>query len=72
VTLELPDGFDGELDAHTGDGRVRFSDFDVESDTDQRRGTRCANASAPVEGRFAFAPATDRSPFGDLDLSARD
>jgi DUF4097 and DUF4098 domain-containing protein YvlB len=25
VTLELPDGFNGELDAHTGDGRIHMS-----------------------------------------------
>jgi len=27
VTLELPDGFNGELDAHTGDGGIRMSDI---------------------------------------------
>jgi hypothetical protein len=26
VTLELPDGFNAEVDAHTGDGRVRLQD----------------------------------------------
>jgi DUF4097 and DUF4098 domain-containing protein YvlB len=29
VTLELPDDFGGELDAHTGDGRIRLDDFSV-------------------------------------------
>jgi len=27
VTLELPDGFNGELDAHTGDGGIRMNDI---------------------------------------------
>jgi hypothetical protein len=27
VTVELPDGFAAELDAHTGDGRVRTEDL---------------------------------------------
>jgi hypothetical protein len=29
VTLELPGDFGGELDAHTGDGRIRLDDFAV-------------------------------------------
>jgi DUF4097 and DUF4098 domain-containing protein YvlB len=29
ITLEIPDGFDGNLDAHTGDGRVRIEDVTV-------------------------------------------
>jgi hypothetical protein len=29
VTLELPDGFNGELDAHTGDGGIRMNDITV-------------------------------------------
>jgi len=29
VTLELPDGFNGELDAHTGDGGIRMNDVTV-------------------------------------------
>jgi hypothetical protein len=29
VTLEVPDGFGAELDAHTGDGRVRLQDVSV-------------------------------------------
>jgi DUF4097 and DUF4098 domain-containing protein YvlB len=29
VTLEIPDGFNGELDAHTGDGRVHVNDVVV-------------------------------------------
>ena len=33
VTLELPDGFSGELDAHTGDGGIRLRDVAVSSAT---------------------------------------
>ena len=29
ITLEIPDGFSGNLDAHTGDGRVRVEDVTV-------------------------------------------
>jgi DUF4097 and DUF4098 domain-containing protein YvlB len=33
VTLELPDGFSGELDAHSGDGSVRLHDLTVSNVT---------------------------------------
>lgn len=29
ITFEVPDGFNGELDAHTGDGRVRLEDVTI-------------------------------------------
>jgi DUF4097 and DUF4098 domain-containing protein YvlB len=29
ITLEIPDGFSGELDAHTGDGRVHVEDVTI-------------------------------------------
>jgi hypothetical protein len=35
VTLELPDGFGGELDAHTGDGAIRLQDLTVSNVTGQ-------------------------------------
>jgi hypothetical protein len=35
VTLELPDGFGGELDAHTGDGRIHMQDITVSNVTGQ-------------------------------------
>jgi DUF4097 and DUF4098 domain-containing protein YvlB len=37
VTLELPAEFNGELDAHTGDGTVRLNDVGVEGGTEARR-----------------------------------
>ncbi|MBI4487231.1 MAG: DUF4097 family beta strand repeat protein [Acidobacteria bacterium] len=33
VTLALPDGFGGELDAHTGDGRIHMQDISVSNTT---------------------------------------
>jgi DUF4097 and DUF4098 domain-containing protein YvlB len=33
VTLELPDGFNGELDAHTGDGGIRMNDITLSNVT---------------------------------------
>ncbi len=33
VTLELPDGFGGELDAHTGDGTIHMQDITVSNVT---------------------------------------
>ena len=33
ITLELPDAFDAELDAHTGDGRVRINDVTLSNVT---------------------------------------
>ena len=33
VTLEVPDGFDAELDAHTGDGGIRMQDVTVSNVT---------------------------------------
>lgn len=33
VTLELPDGFNGELDAHTGDGGIRMDDITLSNVT---------------------------------------
>jgi DUF4097 and DUF4098 domain-containing protein YvlB len=35
VTLELPDGFGGELDAHTGDGGIHMQDISVSNVTGQ-------------------------------------
>ncbi len=37
VTLEIPDGFNGELDAHTGDGGVHVEDIDVSNVTGESR-----------------------------------
>jgi DUF4097 and DUF4098 domain-containing protein YvlB len=33
VTLELPEGFNGELDAHTGDGRIHMNDIPLSNVT---------------------------------------
>jgi DUF4097 and DUF4098 domain-containing protein YvlB len=35
VTLELPDGFGGELDAHTGDGGIHIQDLTISNVTGQ-------------------------------------
>jgi DUF4097 and DUF4098 domain-containing protein YvlB len=37
VTLEIPDGFSGELDAHTGDGGVHIEDLTVSNVTGEIR-----------------------------------
>ena len=37
ITLEIPDGFNGDLDAHTGDGRVRVEDVTVSNVTGEMR-----------------------------------
>ena len=72
VTLELPDGFSGELDAHTGDGGIRLRDVAV-SNVDRRNIARtpCAEPSGPAAEPCASVLATGRSRCGDIDRRTR-
>lgn len=38
ITLEIPEGFNGQLDAHTGDGRVHVEDLTVSNVSGEIRG----------------------------------
>lgn len=64
VTLELPDGFGGELDAHTGDGGIRMNDISV------------SNATGPlgkntVRGTIGAGGRTVRVRTGDGSITLR-
>jgi len=64
VTLEIPDGFNGELDAHTGDGRVRVNDVVVSNVTGEvERNT--------VRGRLGSGGHAVRVRTGDGSITLR-
>jgi DUF4097 and DUF4098 domain-containing protein YvlB len=64
VTLELPDGFSGELDAHTGDGGIRMNDFTLSNVT----GTMSKNT---VRGRLGSGGRTIRVRTGDGSITLK-
>ena len=64
VTLELPDGFDAELDAHTGDGGIRMQDVTVSNVT----GTLGKNT---VRGRLGAGGREVRVRTGDGSITLR-
>ena len=64
VTLELPDDFGGELDAHTGDGRIRLEDLSV-SNLSERRNRTTLRATLGSGGR------TVRVRTGDGSITLR-
>lgn len=63
VTVELPTGFDAELDAHSGDGRVRVSEADLGM---QRRDDR-----STVRGRLGRGGRDLRVRTGDGSIVIR-
>jgi hypothetical protein len=67
VTLELPDGFAGELDAHTGDGRIVFRDLDVSNVT----GDVTRRRRDTVRGRLGAGGGAVRIRTGDGAISLR-
>jgi DUF4097 and DUF4098 domain-containing protein YvlB len=64
VTLELPDGFNGELDAHTGDGGIRMNDVTLSNVT----GTVKKNT---VQGRLGSGGPAVRVRTGDGSITLR-
>jgi hypothetical protein len=64
VTLELPDGFGGELDAHTGDGRVSVHDLPVGGVTGRA-------ARNTVRGRLGQGGRLVRVRTGDGSITLR-
>lgn len=64
VTLEVPDGFGAELDAHTGDGRIRTDDVTLSNVT----GTMGKNS---VRGRLGAGGPAVRLRTGDGSITLR-
>jgi DUF4097 and DUF4098 domain-containing protein YvlB len=64
VTLELPDGFSGELDAHTGDGGIRMSNVTLSNVT----GTIGKNT---VRGRLGSGGHAVRVRTGDGSITLK-
>jgi len=64
VTLELPDGFNAELDAHTGDGGIHMNDLALSNVT----GTIGRNT---VRGRLGSGGRTVRVRTGDGSIALR-
>jgi DUF4097 and DUF4098 domain-containing protein YvlB len=63
VTLELPDGFDAELDAHTGDGTVSVRDDALSDVVESRRRS--------VRGRLGAGGRSIRVRSGDGTITLR-
>jgi DUF4097 and DUF4098 domain-containing protein YvlB len=64
VTLELPDGFNAELDAHTGDGHVQVQDLTLSNVTGEiRRNT--------IKGRLGSGGPVVRVRTGDGSIRLR-
>jgi DUF4097 and DUF4098 domain-containing protein YvlB len=64
VTLALPDGFGGELDAHTGDGAIHMSDMEVSNVTGEIR-------KNTVRGRLGAGGNTVRVRTGDGSITLK-
>jgi DUF4097 and DUF4098 domain-containing protein YvlB len=64
VTLELPDGFSGELDAHTGDGGIRLRDVTVSNATGEM-------SKHTVRGTLGAGGKTVRLRTGDGSITLR-
>jgi hypothetical protein len=64
VTLELPDGFGGELDAHTGDGRIHMEEITVSNVTGRI-------AKDTVRGTLGSGGRTVRVRTGDGSITLR-
>ena len=64
ITLEIPDGFGGELDAHTGDGGIHMNDITLSNVTGEiRRNT--------VRGRLGSGGSPVRLRTGDGSITLR-
>ncbi|PYQ83022.1 MAG: hypothetical protein DMG03_15655, partial [Acidobacteria bacterium] len=64
ITLEIPDGFGAELDAHTGDGRIHVNEITLSNVTGEiRRNT--------VRGRLGSGGSAVRLRTGDGSITLR-
>ena len=63
VILEVPEGFGGELEAHTGDGRIRVEGLSVSTGEDRRR--------RDVRGTIGAGGPSVRLRTGDGSISVR-
>ena len=64
ITLEIPDGFGAELDAHTGDGRIHVNEIPLSNVTGEiRRNT--------VRGRLGSGGSAVRLRTGDGSITLR-
>jgi DUF4097 and DUF4098 domain-containing protein YvlB len=64
VTLEVPDGFGAELDAHTGDGHIRMQDLTLSNVTGQL-------GKNTVRGRLGSGGSSVRVRTGDGSITLR-
>ena len=71
VTLEIPDGFNGELDAHTGDGRVHVNDVTLTDLSDSGDETRHSRSRNSVRGRLGSGGKSVRIRTGDGSITLR-
>lgn len=71
VTLEIPDGFNGELDAHTGDGGVHVSDLSIADTSGSDDGVRHSRRKNSVRGRLGSGGKSVRIRTGDGSITLR-
>ena len=71
VTLELPDGFNGELDAHTGDGGVHVNGIGLTGDTSDNDEDRRRRRKNSVRGRLGSGGKSVRIRTGDGSITLR-
>jgi hypothetical protein len=64
VTLALPDGFNAEIDAHTGDGRIHLQDLSLSNVTGRI-------GKSTVRGRLGDGGSTVRVRTGDGSITLK-
>jgi hypothetical protein len=64
IVLEVPEGFNADLDASTGDGRVRVHDVPFDGDDTSRR-------RSEARGRIGAGGPTIRMRSGDGSITVR-
>jgi DUF4097 and DUF4098 domain-containing protein YvlB len=71
VTVGLPDGFNAELDAHTGDGRIHLNDVAVGDTSASDDGARRSRRTNTVRGRLGSGGKSVRIRTGDGSITLR-
>jgi len=71
VTLEVPDNFSGELDAHTGDGSVHVDGVAVTASDSRDEGDRHSRRRNTVRGRMGAGGKSIRIRTGDGSITLR-